>query len=76
MCELLCPAGSPKALEAAIEGGADAVYFGGVGFNARRNAPNFTEEEMRASIALAHTHGVRPLRRIHPAKPRLVRIAT
>ncbi|MBE6662091.1 MAG: U32 family peptidase [Ruminococcaceae bacterium] len=59
MCELLCPAGSPKALEAAIEGGADAVYFGGVGFNARRNAPNFTEEEMRASIALAHTHGVR-----------------
>lgn len=59
MCELLCPAGSPKALLAAIEGGADAVYFGGLGFNARQNAQNFSEEDMREAIALAHTYGVR-----------------
>ncbi len=59
MCELLCPAGSPKALEAAIEGGADAVYFGALGFNARKNAHNFSEDEMREAIALAHTYGVR-----------------
>jgi len=58
MCELLCPAGSRRALEAAIEGGADAVYFGGVGFNARQNAQNFSVEEMREAVALAHTFGV------------------
>ena len=59
MCELLCPAGSPKALQAAIDGGADAVYFGGLGFNARKNAQNFSAEEMKEAIALAHTYGVR-----------------
>jgi putative protease len=47
------------ALKAAIEGGADAVYFGGVGFNARKNAKNFTAEEMKEAIALAHAYGVR-----------------
>ncbi len=59
MCELLCPAGSFSALEAAIEGGADAVYFGGVGFNARMNAKNFTAEDMKEAIALAHIYGVK-----------------
>ncbi len=59
MCELLCPAGSPKALSAAIEGGADAVYFGALGFNARKNAQNFSEGELREAIALAHTYGVK-----------------
>ncbi len=57
--ELLLPAGSRAALEAAIEGGADAVYFGGLGFNARRNAKNFGEEEMIEAISLAHTYGVK-----------------
>ncbi len=57
--ELLLPAGSRAALEAAIEGGADAVYFGGLGFNARRNAKNFGEEEMTEAIKLAHTYGVK-----------------
>ncbi len=59
MSELLSPAGSFEALEAAIEGGADAVYCGGLGFNARKNAKNFTFDEMREAIALAHTYGVR-----------------
>ncbi len=57
--ELLCPAGSPEALAAAIEGGADAVYMGGVAFNARIHAKNFTPEELREGIALAHSWGVK-----------------
>ncbi len=56
--ELLCPAGSPSALAAAIEGGADAVYMGGSAFNARIHAKNFTPEELREGIALAHSYGV------------------
>ena len=57
--ELLCPAGSPEAFRAAIEGGADAIYVGGSAFNARINAKNFTAEEMRDSISLAHAYGVK-----------------
>ncbi len=57
--ELLCPAGSPEALRAAIEGGADAIYVGGAAFNARMNAKNFTAEELREGIALAHAYGVK-----------------
>ena len=57
--ELLCPAGSYKALEAAVDGGADAIYMGGVAFNARINAKNFTPEEMRRGIALAHSYGAK-----------------
>ena len=57
--ELLAPAGSPLALEAAIEGGADAVYVGGLAFNARINAKNFTPDELKYSIARAHAYGVK-----------------
>ena len=57
--ELLCPAGSFESLCAAIEGGADAVYMGGVAFNARINAKNFTEEELKRGIELAHSYGVK-----------------
>ena len=42
MPELLAPAGSPEALEAALLAGADAVYLGGAQFNARINAHNLT----------------------------------
>ena len=57
--ELLCPAGSYAALEAAIEGGADAIYLGGTLFNARIHAKNFTPEELRRGIDLAHAFGVK-----------------
>lgn len=57
--ELLCPAGSPEAFAAAIEGGADAIYMGGTAFNARINAKNFTHEQMRDAISLAHSYGTR-----------------
>ncbi len=57
--ELLAPCGSPEALEAAIEGGADAVYFGGTVFNARMNAKNFGRNEIKAAVARCHGAGVR-----------------
>ncbi len=57
--ELLCPAGSPLAFAAAIEGGADAIYVGGTAFNARINARNFTKEELTEAIKLAHAYGVK-----------------
>ncbi len=57
--ELLCPAGSPAALDAAIEGGADAVYLGGSAMNARLNAGNFTPEELRLGVKRAHAYGVK-----------------
>ena len=57
--ELLAPAGSPRALEAAVAARADAVYFGGASHNARIGAHNFDRETMKSSVALAHAHGVK-----------------
>ena len=57
--ELLCPAGSPAAFDAAIESGADAIYFGGSAFNARINAKNFTPEDIKAAIRRAHAYGIK-----------------
>ncbi len=57
--ELLCPAGSPEAFCAAIEGGADAIYIGGSSFSARAGAKNFTREQMSEAVKLAHAYGVR-----------------
>ncbi|MBR2447118.1 MAG: U32 family peptidase [Clostridia bacterium] len=58
--ELLSPAGSPDALRAAIDGGADAVYLGGGSFHARMNADNFgTLALLSEAIALAHFWGVK-----------------
>ena len=55
--ELLAPAGSLESLKAAIAGGADAVYFGGGDFNARINAKNFSNEELKYAIELLHSCG-------------------
>ncbi len=57
--ELLSPAGSHRALEAAIEGGADAVYFGGLRHNARISAENFAPDTLAEHVKLAHAHGVK-----------------
>lgn len=57
--ELLAPAGSPEALLAAVQNGADAVYMGLGSFNARRSARNFTDETFAAAVAYCHEHGVR-----------------
>lgn len=57
--ELLAPAGSPEALRAAVQNGADAVYLGYGDFNARRNAKNFTEDELREAVRYCHLRGVK-----------------
>ena len=57
--ELLSPAGSPSALRAAIDGGADAVYFAMPEFNARINADNFTPDSFAEGVELCHISGVR-----------------
>ena len=57
--ELLCPAGSMEALAAAVDGGADAVYFGGNHFNARMYANNFDPAAMREAVSLCHAYGVK-----------------
>lgn len=57
--ELLAPAGGMKQLAAAVENGADAVYLGGPLFNARINADNFTEPELKEAIDYAHLRNVK-----------------
>ena len=57
--ELLAPAGSPEALEAAVSAGADAVYLGGSRFNARMNAHNFDAAALREAVTFAHRMGTR-----------------
>ena len=57
--ELLAPAGSPEAVTAAVQSGADAVYLGYGDFNARRNAANFSWEELAAAAAYCHLRGVK-----------------
>ena len=59
MLELLAPAGSPEAVTAAVQAGADAVYLGYGDFNARRNAKNFSEEEFAAAVSYCHLRGVK-----------------
>lgn len=56
--ELLAPAGSWEALEAAVNAGADAVYMGGKAFGARQYASNFDREEMQKAVYFAHMHRV------------------
>jgi len=57
--ELLAPAGSPEALRAAVQNGADAVYLGWGEFNARRSAKNFTDSEFADAMVYCHERGVR-----------------
>ncbi|MCH5373367.1 MAG: U32 family peptidase [Planctomycetes bacterium] len=58
--ELLAPAGDLDCVRAAIENGADAVYFGlQVGFNARDRATNFALEQLAELMGLLHGRGLR-----------------
>ena len=59
MMELLSPAGSREALIAAVQNGADAVYFGGSIFNARRFAANFDDHGLISAIDYCHERGVK-----------------
>ncbi len=58
MLELLAPAGSMEALQAAVQNGADAVYLGSGIFNARQGAKNFTPQSLTEAVKYCHIRGV------------------
>src|SRR5215831_1286631 len=57
--ELLAPAGDWQCAKAAVENGADAIYFGLEKFNARMRAHNFTEADLPRLMEFLHLRGVR-----------------
>jgi putative protease len=57
--ELLAPAGNWDCAKAAVENGADAIYFGLDRFNARMRADNFTEADLPDLMAFLHRRGVK-----------------
>jgi len=57
--ELLAPAGNWECALAAVENGADAIYFGLDKFNARMRAENFTEADLPELIKFLHLRGVK-----------------
>ncbi len=61
--EIVCPAGTPAALRAAVKAGAHTIYCGFNDETNARNFPglNFDRQEMREGIAFAHAHGSKVL---------------
>jgi putative protease len=57
--ELLAPAGDWECAKAAVENGADAIYFGLARFNARMRAHNFTEADLPKLMEFLHRRGVK-----------------
>jgi putative protease len=57
--EILAPAGNWECAKAAVENGADAIYFGLDRFNARMRAQNFTEADLPELMAFLHLRGVK-----------------
>ena len=57
--ELLAPVGNFECLKAAVQNGADAVYFGGSLFNARASASNFDYDELEKVINYCALRNVR-----------------
>ena len=69
--ELICPAGTPATLRAAVDAGADAVYCGFQNATNARNFAglNFTPDEMQAAIAYAHRAGAKVLLALNTFPP-------
>jgi putative protease len=59
LVELLAPVGDFECLKAAVQNGADAVYFGGGNFNARASAHNFENDELKEAIRYAKLRNVK-----------------
>jgi putative protease len=57
--ELLAPAGNWECAKAAVENGADAIYFGLEKFNARMRAHNFTEADLPRLMEFLHRRGLK-----------------
>ena len=74
--ELLAPAGDFDCVRAAIENGADAVYFGlDAGFNARARAPNFSVESLPELMRTLHLRGLKGYAALNTLVP-AVRLST
>ena len=58
-CEILAPVGAKEQLYAAVRCGANAVYLGTSNFNARRNADNFTTENLKEAVDYCHLRNVK-----------------
>ena len=58
-CEILAPIANREMLEAAIHNGADAVYVGMAGYNARGRTPQESWDTLKDHIEYAHVYGVR-----------------
>ena len=56
--EILAPVGNEEMLRAAVFSGADAVYLGFAGFNARTSASNFDENTLKEAVRFCHARGV------------------
>jgi len=57
--EILAPVGSEEMLHAAVFSGADAVYLGFSGFNARTSAGNFDADSLKEAVRFCHVRGVK-----------------
>ncbi len=57
--EILAPVGGKEQLVAAVRAGANAVYMGAKGFNARQNAENFTDEDLKNAVSYCHKRNVK-----------------
>ena len=58
--EIMAPVGSYESLSAAIDAGADSIYFGVGQLNMRsRSSANFTFEDLERIVTTAHSHGVK-----------------
>ena len=56
--EILAPVGNEEMLRAAVFSGADAVYLGFSGFNARTSANNFNADTLKDAVSFCHARGV------------------
>lgn len=69
--ELVCPAGTPASLRAAVDAGADAVYCGLANETNARNFPglNFSPAELAEGVAYAHARGAKVLLAVNSFPP-------
>ena len=69
--ELVCPAGTPAALQAAVDAGADSVYCGFRNATNARNFAglNFSQDELQSSVAYAHQKGSKVLLALNTYPP-------
>ena len=59
MVELLSPVGDFECLKAAVQNGADTVYFGASSFSARAFASNFNDDDLKKAITYAKIRGIK-----------------